>query len=107
MIKEIQQISNKMIILNSQVYNAILSKEDLNLLKNALTNIQSIQNDINFLLDKTSFIASTEIKSSKILINIHQLLSQLGIEINTIYTLMDKFVCNFREEWHIIHQNQA
>lgn len=39
MINEIEQISHAMIILNSQVYGAILSEKDLNLLEKDLIKI--------------------------------------------------------------------
>ena len=108
MIKEIQEISKAMITLNDRVYRAILSTEELHILKSNLTIIESIKNDINHLLEETSFISSTNTEQLiTILTKIHQLLSQQAIAVESIATLTDKFIRNYREEWNIIQKNIA
>ena len=59
-----QQISQEMLTLNSQVYGAILSEKDLNLLKAALIKIKFIQENVNNLLDQASLISMTDTKKS-------------------------------------------
>jgi hypothetical protein len=108
MIKKIQQIAQEMIKLNSQVYDTVLSKKDLKKLEQALITIQLNQNNINNLLHEASLIPITNSHELiKIITNIHQSLSQLGTSAEQIYALLDKFVCNYREEWNIIKTNQA
>jgi|GEM_PF-5040464 len=108
MIKEIEQISHELITLNNQVYGAILSEKDLCTLKNALTTIQCIQNNINNLLHKASAISITDTSETReVLSKIHQLLTELGTTVETIEALSSKFVCNYRDEWNILKNNQA
>lgn len=108
MIKEIKEISQEMIELNSQVYGTILSKKDLKKLEQALIGIQLNQNNINNLLREASLTSTSNPNELiTIITNIHQSLYQLGIFTEKIYTLLDKFVCNYREEWNIIKTNQA
>ncbi|HSC25223.1 MAG TPA: lipoate protein ligase C-terminal domain-containing protein [Candidatus Babeliales bacterium] len=108
MIKEIKEISQEMIKLNSQVYGTILSKKDLKKIKEALIGIQLNQNNINKLLQEASFTSTSNPNELiTIITNIHQSLYQLGIFTEKIYTLLDKFVCNYREEWNITKINQA
>ncbi len=108
MIKEIQQISQEMLTLNSQVYGAILSEKDLTTLEEALIKIKLIQEGINNLLDKTFLISSANTKeSTEIVTKIYELLAELGTIIETIKEFSRKFVCNYREEWNIINTNQA
>jgi hypothetical protein len=108
MINEIEQIAHEMIRLNSQVYDAILSEKDLNILENALINIEYIQNNINNLLHETSLISATNTNESiQIVTKIHQLLTELGTTVEIIHELSSKFVCNYRYEWNLIKTNQA
>ena len=108
MIKEIEQIARAMLTLNSQVYGAILSEKDLKTLEKALIKIKSSQDNINNLLHEASLISITNTNESiQIVTKIHQLLTKLGTSTEKIYTLLDKFVCHYREEWNIIKTNQA
>jgi hypothetical protein len=108
MIKEIEQISHEMIKLNAQVYGAILSETDLKALEKSLIKIKSSQDNINNLLHEASLISITNTNELiKIVTKIHQLLTDLGTSVETIYELSDKFVCNYRDEWNIVKTNQA
>lgn len=108
MIKEIQQISQEMLTLNSQVYGAILSEKDLNLLKEALIKIKFIQENVNNLLDQASLISMTDTKElPNSVTKMYELLTELGTTVEVIYELSSKFVCNYREEWNILKTNQA
>lgn len=108
MIKEIQQISQELIILNSQVYGAILSEKDLTTLEEALIKIKLIKENINNLLDETSLISVADTKkSTETATKIYELLAELGTIVETIKEFSRKFVCNYREEWSIIKTNQA
>ena len=108
MIKEIQKISKEMVTLNDNVYGAILSAEDLQILENNIIIIKSVQKNINSLIDKAFFISSTNTDQLIIsLTKIYQLLSQQAIAVEAITALSDKFICNYREEWNIIQKNVA
>jgi hypothetical protein len=107
MIKEIEQIANAMITLNSQVYGAILSEKDLNILEKSLRKIKSIQNHIHNLLQESSLVSVTNDNDLKEITNIHKLLIELGTAAEEIEELSSKFVCNYEEEWNIIKTNQA
>ncbi|HSC25221.1 MAG TPA: hypothetical protein VLB80_03345 [Candidatus Babeliales bacterium] len=108
MIKEIEQISQELVILNSQVYGAILSEKDLILLEEALVKIKFIQENINNLLEQASLTSITNTKGlTNIVTKIYELLTELGITFETIHELLRKFVCNYEEEWNIIKTNHA
>ena len=108
MIKEIQQISQEMLTLNSQVYGAILAEKDLIILEEALIKINLIQKGINTLLDEASLISVADTKkSTAVVTKIYELLAELGTTVEIIHSLSTKFVCNYREEWNIIKTNQA
>lgn len=108
MIKEIQQLSRELIILNSQVYGAILSEKDLNLLEEALIKINFIQENINNLVSQASLISIANTKElTEIVTKIYDLLTELGTTVGTIEELSSKFVCNYRDEWNILKKNQA
>ena len=108
MINEIEQISHAMITLNSQVYGAILSEKDLNLLEKDLIKIKFIQENINDLLHQSSLISIANTKElTEIVTKIYELLAELGTTFETIHEFLRKFVCNYEEEWNIINTNQA
>lgn len=108
MIKEIQQISQEMLTLNSQIYGAILSEKDLIALEEVLIKIKLLQENINSILDQASLISMTDTKKSNAMVTkLYELLTELGIMVEKVYDFSDKFVCNYREEWNIIKTNQA
>jgi len=107
MIKEIRQISQELMILNSQAYGAILSEKDLNLLEGALIKIKFIQGDINNLLNQTSLTSIENTESINVVTKLYELLTELNDMVKKIEELSNKFVCQYREEWNIIKTNQA
>ena len=108
MIREIQEIAKEMIVLNALAHGTILSIEDLYVLENAIIAMSQIQKDVNHLLHSASLTPITNTQESMIiLINFHQLLSQLAIAIDQIYILSIKFVRNYRDEWDIVQKNMA
>lgn len=106
MFKEIQSISNKIIELDSQINKSILSTKNLRTLKNCLTSIELIKQNINHLLDEISLIPKTSAAEIlKLLIKINQSIIQLNKSIEKIYQLMDKLVFNYRDRWESMHKN--
>ena len=80
----------------------------MHILKNNLTTIESTKNDINNLLDEASLLSSTNTEQLiTILTKIHRLLPQQATAVESIATLTDKFICNYRKEWDIIQKNLA
>ena len=108
MIKEIQEITKKMMFLNTLVHGAILSEEDLYVLENAIMAMSKIQNEVNCLLHNASLIPITNTNELTIILTkIHQLFSQLAVAIDIVYTLSIKFVRNYEEEWDAVRKNTA
>jgi hypothetical protein len=100
MIKEIQEISNKLAELSSLVDKKILSAEDLFILENAKKAMFSIKKDIDLLLHNASLLPLEDIDSfTTILTKISHLLSLQAIAINEIYAVSVKFIQNHRKKW--------
>lgn len=106
MFKEIQAISQEIITLNSQVHGTVLSTKNLLSLKKNWANIELIKKNINHLLDEISLTSETNTDEIlRLLSQTKQLVSQLGKSIEKIHALMDKLVCNYRDQWEKIHRN--
>jgi hypothetical protein len=106
-IREIQEITQKMFALNSSVHESMLSSEDIHIIKNAITAIEHIKKEINCLLQAALIISIAQRKEHvEVLVKIHQLFSQLAIAITEIDTLSIKFVRNYRKKYLAIEKVQ-
>lgn len=108
MIKEIQEITNKLIDLNLLVYKEIFSTEDLGILENAKKAISLIKEEIDCLLHNASHLSTEDTDAFMVtLTKIAHLLSLQAIAINEISTLSVKFIRNYRKKWNSPEDNIA
>jgi hypothetical protein len=108
MIKEIKEISEMVIALNNNIYGALLSEKEVYFLKKNMYEIVSIQKNMHEILTSASCIAMIEKDRLVIILTeINELLSDLIIATESIAMVVNKFVCNYRNEYESFQSNRA
>ena len=107
MLKELKNLSEKLISLNSTINNSLFSEQEITVLNNSIKQLFILNNALIELNLKLSAFPNNVtlvdlINADKVinlLVSIHQNFSAAIIQINTIRTFTEKAICNYEEHW--------